>query len=248
MTLFLRKVRIGMTPTFMSLTTRLKDGTRITGRSRRGWGGRGIYLMRDEYEPELTHLDQLLSPGQVFIDVGANVGVFSMKAATIVGKKGVVIAVEPFPEMVTAIWRNMVLNGYDQVRIRQGVVSNELGEKTFWMNQGKPNSFSLDRSDESSSAFSVLSMRIDDLVEWERLEQLHYLKIDAEGAELLVLEGAQKALHKFRPIVQVEVILVKVPVPEGYSSFRFPNGPNVLFVPNEHPAIKRLEALKAERL
>ncbi len=69
----------------------------------------------------------------------------------------------------------------------------------------------------------VLVVALDDLMVWEGLDRLDYLKIDVEGAEHQVLLGAKKTIEKFRPIIQMEVSIrdVGVDLPD-YSAFNSP--------------------------
>ena len=82
-----------------------------------GWGGRGIYIYRDAVEPELSLLPNLLSKGHVFVDIGSNVGAYALSAAKIVGKKGKIIAIEPFPKIFSDLNDNILLNGMEDIII-----------------------------------------------------------------------------------------------------------------------------------
>src|ERR1017187_7967619 len=93
-----RKVRVAITPRSFLLRSHLQNGVVVAGHNRSGYGGRGVYIWRDSLEPELAALSSFLRPGMCFIDVGANVGVYAIKAAKEVGEKGLVIAIEPFIE------------------------------------------------------------------------------------------------------------------------------------------------------
>ena len=79
---FLRKARVALTPRSFLLQTRLENGAIVSGYNRAGYGGRGIYIYRDALEPELAALRKFLKPGFVFVDIGANVGVYTLKATT----------------------------------------------------------------------------------------------------------------------------------------------------------------------
>jgi hypothetical protein len=100
MSVFLRKIRVAVTPKTWLLKTTLSNGAVVFGKNRAGFGGRGIFIFRDALEPELEHLDQLLPAEGVLIDVGANTGVYSLKAAKHFSQKGVVVAIEPFPDVL----------------------------------------------------------------------------------------------------------------------------------------------------
>lgn len=230
--LFLRKVRVGLTPRSALLRTRLQNGAIVEGYNRNGYGGRGIYLFGDSLEPELCYLQHFLAAGQVFVDVGANVGVFTMKAAKEVGNDGLVIAVEPFIETALRLSQNVQANGYTNVRVRSFCIGRNTQHTRLHLNKGKPNSFSL-VPEGNAESISVLSISLDDLCRWENLQRLDYLKIDVEGAEAAVLEGGQEAISRFRPIIQVEVKIRKATLKLNYRRFVAPNSLNNVFIPAE---------------
>jgi FkbM family methyltransferase len=235
---FLRKVRVALTPRSALLKARLANGAVVYGKNRAGFGGRGIYVLREEIKPEFQHLEKFLGTQGVFIDVGANTGIYSLKAAKhFGGKAGVVLALEPFPDVLATLYRSVQANGFSNVRLRNLCASDRTGTATFWMNGGKPHAFSLHKTDAHAASFSTLAVRLDDLCAWESLERCDYLKIDAEGAESQILSGAQGIISAHRPIIQAEVSIhaVNVSLPE-YSAFRAPNSANNVYIPNEHPA------------
>jgi FkbM family methyltransferase len=237
----LRKVRVAVTPRNWLLRTRLENGALVAGYNRPGWGGRGIYIYRDALEPELASLGHFLHPGDVFVDIGANVGVFSVKAAKEVGDSGVVVSVEPFIESARQLSRNISMNGYRNCRVRNVCVGQTTGQTTLFLHRNKPNSFSL-LQDSGADSISVLSVSLNDLCEWERLTRLDYLKIDAEGAEDVILDGGAACIARFRPIIQVEVTKTQSSLPDRYRRFSVPKGVNNVFIPSE-----RIEAIKAAR-
>ncbi len=229
----LRKVRAALTPRSALLRTRLQNGAIVEGYNRAGYGGRGVYIFGDSLEPELHHLQRFIGSGQVFVDVGANVGVFTVKAAREVGDDGLVIAIEPFIETAHRLSRNVETNGYSNVRIRNFCVGRNTQHARLYLNKSKPNSFGLVPKGEAES-ISVLSVSLDDLCRWEDLQRLDYLKIDAEGAEAEVLEGGQEAIRRFRPIVQVEVTLGESSLGLNYRRFAAPKSMNNVFIPAEN--------------
>lgn len=236
---FMRKARVALTPRGMRIKTQFPDGLVITGRNIQGYGGRGIYISRDTIEPEFAFLDRLVDEGSVFIDIGANTGIYTLKAAKAVGKRGTVLSLEPFPEMLSDLAYNVKINGFSNVRLRGLCAAGKTAPDAFWTNFGKPNSFSLVKRDQGASSFSVLKMKIDDLFAIEGLDRCDYIKIDAEGAEEEIIEGASRLIETHRPIIQAEVTIVSFKVRlQGYSVFQanYPNGkpsPNKLFIPSE---------------
>lgn len=240
---FYRKVRVVVTPRNWVLRTRLENGALVTGYNRAGWGGRGIYIYRDALEPELAALNRFVKPGFVFVDIGANVGAFTLKAAKEVGDSGIVIAMEPFIESARQLTRNIKLNRYRNCRVRMFCAGQKTGQTKFWLHQNKPTAFSLIQ-DPAADSISVLSVSLDDLCAWEGITRLDYLKIDVEGAEDMILEGGAPAIARFRPVIQVEVTKTRCKLPAGYIRFSVPRSMNNVFIPSERAdAIENARAL-----
>jgi len=232
--IFLRKVRVALTPRSARLVARLASGVRVAGRNRAGWGGRGIYIFREDLEPELRILPKLLPTGGVFLDVGANVGVYSLSAAAIVGESGTVVSVEPFAQILAQLQENVGMNGFGSiVRLRNLCLSDRTGPVMFWMNYGKPHSFSLTRVG-NAAGLCLLSARLDDLMALEQLTRLDYVKIDAEGAEAAILEGGKNSLERYRPVIQVEDVDRSICRSLArYTAFGVPGTRNTLLLPEE---------------
>lgn len=249
MNTLIRKLRVALIARESLLKTTLPNGIVIYGKNRAGFGARGIYIYRDSIEPEFQHLEKFLDLGNVFIDVGANIGIYTLKAAKYVGKNGVVLAIEPFPDMVATLFHNVQANGFQNVRLRNLCASKHTQEAKLWMNSNKPNIFSLVQVDEKASSLSTLTVSLDELFQWEALERLDYLKIDAEGAEEQVLAGAAKILEKYRPIIQLEVVANDLVLClEEYSIFRASRSPNKIYIPNESAKIHLPEQLGWKRI
>jgi FkbM family methyltransferase len=177
------------------------------------------------------------------VDIGANVGVFSLKAAHCVGTDGIVVSVEPLPEMIHALHRNVLLNGFSNVRIRNFYCTDWTEAVDLWINFSQPNATSVLQRDQRARKVSAFGVKLDDLVEWEKLPRLDYLKVDAESAESLILQGGETAIRRFRPVIQVETILASVKLPADYEAWGHPESPNELLVPSNHRIVNRLKSL-----
>src|SRR5262245_53137335 len=234
----LRMVRIALTPRDRLLETRLSNGAVVRGKNRPGQGGRGIYIYRDAIEPELEHLEELLGRTGVFIDVGANTGIYSLKAAKHFGEHGVVLAIEPFPEVVAVLQQNVLLNRFSNVRVRSLCVAGETGLRTLWLNRGRPSYFSVTHREGAAPGLAVQSVSLDQLVAREQLARLDYLKIDAEGAEREIVAGGGRPIERHRPIIQAEngtgILGAELP---DYVAFRAPNSHNIVYFPRGHERV-----------
>ncbi len=235
MILFLRKVRVALTPRSWLLKSRLANGTVVFGQNRPGFGGRGVYIFRDALEPEFEHLEKFLTPGGVLLDVGGNTGIYTMKAAKFLASSGgKVVVIEPLPEMLAMLAHNVRANGFDNVRIRSFCLGATAGVADLWMNFHRPTSFSLVRRDQAATRLSTLVFPLDDVFPLEKLPRLDYVKIDVEGAEPQVLAGARATFRKFRPIIQMETDIAdeQLDLPD-YSAWKSPGSPNKVWLPRE---------------
>jgi FkbM family methyltransferase len=136
-----------------------------------------------------------LHPGTLFVDVGANVGLYSLWAADL---GSAVISVEPDPEARMALEENAALNGY-RFEIIPAALSREAGVLRFTRGRGAMNHLV---SEDSREGVEVEVQTLDDVL-GDRTA--HGVKVDVEGAERLVLEGAPRAIEQGRiPVMQLE--------------------------------------------
>jgi FkbM family methyltransferase len=238
MQLFLRKVRVALTPRQWLLRTRLACGATVCGQNRAGYGGRSIYIFGEAIEPEFEHLEKFLVPGGVMVDIGGNTGIFTVKAAQFFRQHGGgrVVTYEPLPEMLMDLQRNIHLNQFDNVRLRGFCLGAQRGTAEFWINFNRPASSGLVGRDPSAKCLSTFVFPLDEVFPLEKLDRLDYVKIDVEGAEAQVLAGARETFKKYRPIIQLEINhkdeLLNLP---AYSEWQSPGGPNKVCIPDEHP-------------
>ncbi|HEY2407162.1 MAG TPA: FkbM family methyltransferase [Polyangiaceae bacterium] len=150
-----------------------------------------------------------LQKGGVYYDVGANVGFFAVLAAHLLGSSGRVVCFEPMPDNVAHIERNARLNGFEnRVSVRREALSNENTTATFLTSHeptwGKLASVGKVPGRPSGDT-QVSVARLDDLVEAQRLPVPDFMKIDIEGAEVGMLEGARETLTRSRPMIAMEL-------------------------------------------
>jgi FkbM family methyltransferase len=234
--IFLRKVRLALSPRHQLLKTRLANGVIVCGPNRAGYGGRGIYVFRDALEPEFEHLEQFLTPGGVFLDVGANIGIYTLKAAQFFRTTGggIVLAYEPLAEMLVELNRNIAINCFENIKVRDYCLGARPASSELWVNFNRPSSAGLVGHDQAAARVHTRIRPLDDVFPHENLNRLDYIKIDVEGAEALVLAGALKTLKKYRPIVQLEISYKNAALNlPAYSEWQAPGGPNKLCLPDE---------------
>ncbi len=162
-------------------------------------GERGTLLGNYEL-PVQSFLTENLKSGQVCYDVGANTGYFSLLASVLVGTDGHVYSFEPLPPNVARLREIMNLNRVENQTLVPRAVSKAAGRVRFWTGDGNPRRASLipwkgDRH------VDVDTVTLDDFIQEERRPDV--IKVDVEGAESLVLEGASELLSNDRPIVWI---------------------------------------------
>lgn len=233
-----RQARVVLTPRNRFLKARLANGAIVYGQNRPGFGGRAVYIYRDAMEPELEHLERFLDNAGVFIDIGANTGKYAIKAAKHYGDNGTVFAIEPFIETLATLQRSVRANGFRNVRLCGFCLDDHKAVGTLWLNGEKPHDFSLLQMDAAAARLSTLTITLDELVAWEELDRVDYLKIDAVGFEEQVLRGAQKTINTYRPIVHLQASLMDVSADlVDYAAFQAPRSKVKFYLPNEHNKI-----------
>lgn len=135
----------------------------------------------DRYERDL--LRARLRPGDFFVDVGANAGIYSLTAAAAVGSGGHVLAIEPNPVVLNRLLFNALQNGFESViAAEQSGVSDVVGQFDLVLDESNLGGSSLvtARSDKS---ISVPCHTLLDIVQRHRFPRIDAMKMDIEGAE-----------------------------------------------------------------
>jgi FkbM family methyltransferase len=148
-----------------------------------------------------------LKPGLTFFDIGANVGFVTLIAARAVGPSGRVVAFEPVPENVAAIRENLALNGIDWVDVRETAVGLQSGSASLIVSDVSAFSRFADVSVPTGAreTIEVPVEVVDELLSAGAVPAPDVIKIDVEGAELQVIEGARQTLSAHRPVILCEV-------------------------------------------
>jgi FkbM family methyltransferase len=171
-----------------------------------GAGGTLFYAVREDYEPELTYLNQVLKMGETFVDAGANCGIYTIAAASIVGPDGQVLAFEPGKEVFRILLQSVQLNHFDQVRLFEVGLADKSRTAPLYKHPHGTSSFSLGKiSEDTEQSFAITLRRLDDVLAEQRVEIVHCLKMDVEGAEELILQGAVNLFAKCKPRVIFEI-------------------------------------------
>ncbi|MFA5249249.1 MAG: FkbM family methyltransferase [Candidatus Paceibacterota bacterium] len=139
---------------------------------------------------EESFLRNYLKNGDVFVDVGANIGLLTVIAAGAVGEEGKVVSIEPHPKIFGFLRKNIKLNNFSNVEAHNLAVGDKIGELLF----------SDHKSDEQNmvstgGSIKVKAVLLDSLVSPD-IKKIDLLKIDIEGYELFALKGASSLLAR----------------------------------------------------
>jgi FkbM family methyltransferase len=147
---------------------------------------------------ELNFLRKFLKQGDVVLDVGANGGLYTVIAAQRVGKEGHIYACEPSQRELNLLQHNIKSNSLENVTIIKSAVSSEEGTVKFGIAQdGAMNSLAVtDHPGQSVNQWENVELTtIDNIISLYKLTKINLIKIDVEGAEKLVIDGAQNLLQ-----------------------------------------------------
>ena len=148
-----------------------------------------------------------VSPGEVFYDVGANVGFFGLIAARVVGDAGVVYAFEPIPHIAAQARANAESNNLTNLEVLEVAVSDrdDSAPLIVTTHPGGATLSGADAGDDALHEVEVRTVRLDTLVEAGTIRPPNAVKIDVEGVEVEVLEGLRTTLARYRPRVICEL-------------------------------------------
>src|ERR1700754_462332 len=148
-------------------------------------------------------IERLLGPGDVFIDVGANVGLHTMAAARAMRDVGTIVSFEPFERTAMHLSRAVAINGHQGVvRVVQAAASNSSGQRELYLGPTSGH-HSLHKFEDDASPGRSVTIDVTTLDEsLDDVGAVDLLKIDVEGAELEVLAGARAVIAR-SPSIQI---------------------------------------------
>lgn len=162
-----------------------------------------IQIAEATYEPHVVAtLERLLKDGDVFVDVGANIGYHAVIGSTLVGPAGRVIAIEANAENARLLLHTIAVNSIENITVLPVALAGGWGHVAFGAHLGSNGGFLNDAvaAGGSGRGTVVPTVPLDDL----GLERVSVVKIDVEGAEGLVIDGALATLTAHRPTLIME--------------------------------------------
>jgi FkbM family methyltransferase len=196
-----RLLRLTAMEVMGEVSFRTPDGTPYVSPAR-NFSSLVVYLQNHRDGKIAAFMRRRLKPGAVFVDVGANIGVYTVPASRLVGHGGSVIAIEAHPKICGYLQRNVAMNRLHNVSVVNVAVGDRPGTLTMQYDEANPG-----KTRVSSDGIRVTLTTIDALLEARGIEQIDYLKVDVEGYEYKALKGAVATIKRSPGIVvQVEHI------------------------------------------
>ena len=175
------------------------------------------------YVPEQI-IPKFCKSGSIVMDIGANVGEWTLNMAKMVGDTGRVFSIEPNPSMAQALKKTVAINNLSQVSIFQGAMSNQTGHLDLtipYTQDGQALPFGSQMGNEytppskdvavswgamaTTKTIKIQTTSIDSYISDKGIPKLDFIKVDVEGHEKYVIEGGIQTLRTFKPALFLEV-------------------------------------------
>ncbi|ABB39689.2 methyltransferase FkbM family [Oleidesulfovibrio alaskensis G20] len=162
-------------------------------------------IQHGKYESASTNLvQQFVKEGQTVLDIGGNIGYYTVMFSKIVGRSGKVITFEPTAHYRSILEKNVQENQINNVLIRPEGLSDKAEKLTISIGSSTA-TLHAPEGQQIDSYEAIQLARLDDLVEQLDITKLDFIKIDVDGHEPSVLRGAQQTIKKFKPLILLEV-------------------------------------------
>lgn len=179
-------------------------------------------LTNRSYEPSVSDVFRsYLKPGMTVIDIGANIGWFSMLSASLVGATGRVFAFEPGMNNARFLVLNKSVNAFEQITLIHAAASSRLESLAYssaWSN-GVVTDLSAAERDIILNADIVFAVPVDMIVPEDM--PVHLIKVDVEGWEMKALLGASRIINQWKPHIIAEFTPLALPTFSGVSAEEF---------------------------
>jgi FkbM family methyltransferase len=169
--------------------------------------GQPVFFFGDLDSKITWVLGRILRPGDTALDIGANLGVYTLIMARAVGASGSIHAFEPNPQVCATLLETLARNRVAQVKAHEVALADRAGVVSLAVPPGNKGSGSLihHRSLSGAEKYNVRTAKLDDIVSEHGIRSLAAMKIDVEGSEPAVIAGGVRTIETFRPIIVMEV-------------------------------------------
>lgn len=178
------------------------------------------------YERALLHfIREFVQPGDTCLDIGSHKGYFTMQLSRQTGAKGAVHAFDPDPNAFRILTENCKLNRLSNVYLNNLALADKKGQCEFFLNNYLghssrfPNKYA---APNIAKSIIVQTLPLDEYLNQPTmsLQEISFIKIDAEGSEQLIISGMQESIKRFKPAIHMEI---------NYLSLREAKADNTFF-------------------
>ncbi len=150
----------------------------------------------ESYEPVITDfIEKEIKKDFVVLDIGANIGYYTLIFAKLVGENGKIFAFEPDPTNFALLKKNMEINNYKNAALIQKAVSDKTGKAMLYLCDNNKGDHRIYDSDDGRRSIPIESIRLDDYFK-DYVGKIDFIKIDTQGADELVIKGMPNLLRK----------------------------------------------------
>lgn len=176
------------------------------------------YHGKNREKVQMDNFRKIINESNTVFELGAHIGYISVYFSKLVGPKGKVYVFEPGVNNLSYVRYNIEHAPYKNIHLIEKAVSDENGTATFYLENltGQSNSLVKDYRvskkiqskafvDLNKKEVQVETIRIDDFIRQNNIQQVDFIKIDIEGAEYLAIKGMHETLSTLKPVMMIEV-------------------------------------------
>ncbi len=191
---------------------------------------------QDWFEDEIKFIRKIITPGMDIVDIGANYGLYTLSMARKTGETGKVLAFEPTSSVADCLEQSITNNNLNNIQLLCAGVSDHTGNARLYLNQN-PELNSLYTEDNEEGTYETVELvTLDSCVEKYKWNRIDFIKLDAEGEEVNIIDGGEKTLTTFSPLIMYELKhgeklnlpLINKFEGAGYTSYFLVPGLNIL--------------------
>ncbi len=171
------------------------------------WIQQNIFFL-GSYEPaELKVLEKLLPPKGTFMDIGANMGLYSLLASRTAGPEGTVYCFEPLEKNYKMLKNNIAINRLSNIHSEKLAIGEKNKTTTlYYDDQEKNQGMATTRYIKDAYREEITMVSLDEYVNNHAISRIHLIKIDIEGSEYAALLGMRNTLSAHRPAIIIEIL------------------------------------------
>lgn len=169
------------------------------------WIQLNLYVLGSYETDDLRLMAQYLKTDSVFLDIGANIGLFSLNASKII-KTGEILAFEPMSKNFNKLTEHIKINNIKSIKAFKKAVSDRHSLLTIYTDANdKNNGMASVYGDTNAGHERVEAVCLDDFLRTQNISRLDFIKIDIEGYELPALNGLKNTIRQHQPVILIEI-------------------------------------------